>query len=58
MVLTTVVASLQATGEMGRVVLTGAPEPVLMALWGITLLTLATSARSTLRRNANTKKPG
>jgi hypothetical protein len=57
LVISTVIASLQATGEFGRGVFTGISEPVVMALWGITLLSLATSTRNTLRRNAHTKKP-
>jgi hypothetical protein len=53
---TTLITSLQATGEMGRGILSGVPEPALIALWGIALLTLATSARNASTRSSETKK--
>jgi hypothetical protein len=48
--------SLQASGHFGTVIWSSAPEPVLVALWGISLLTLATGAKSALARKAPARK--
>ena len=44
----TVVASLQATRMAGEGIVLNAPEPVLIAVWGMALFVLATKARNRL----------